>query len=391
MKQCRFFPIFLLSAFLFVQCTWAQPKQHVIRATSRKVSINDGGYFKKNSWTISPKARPDIYTAERTRKTKWVTFYTDIDSISVKVKPGTRYNFVILFNGTDSCYTQIASAIPPAVKLNERIETHDTIPFILSAHNAIAVKAVLNNVDTVTLHFDLSGYNISLLRSIIAAKTHLFSNQPDQKRMNKVTKLQIGTLVLTDPDIYTTEVTARDMDGRIGWNIFDDKILEINYDLGLLIIHSKLPKITHGYIKSGLNFERSFGYIKGTFKIADKKYTGDFFMDTGSEQALILDSTWVSSNGFPNNLKQIKTTTLTDPRGKKYETKTVLAPNFNLDAFALTNVPALILGSKNPAGFAINFLGNDVLKRFNMILDLKTDHIYLKPDKLMSVAYHDNL
>src|SRR5579872_784313 len=96
-----------------VEVVFAQSKLPVIKATSRKVSINDGGYLDKNAWNLSPKARPDVYTADRTRKTKWVTFYTDIDSITIKVKPGGRYNFVILLNGHDSCYTQVASAIPP--------------------------------------------------------------------------------------------------------------------------------------------------------------------------------------------------------------------------------------------------------------------------------------
>src|SRR5437868_6014117 len=108
MKNLTLLPLIFLSSLSF-----AQTNLLVVKATSKRVSIKDGNQFNKNSWTLSPIARPDVYTAERTRKTKWVTFYTNIDSIKVKVKPGTRYNFVILFNGKDSCFTQIASAVPP--------------------------------------------------------------------------------------------------------------------------------------------------------------------------------------------------------------------------------------------------------------------------------------
>src|ERR1041385_7446849 len=107
---------YLLPFILLTSLSIAQTKLPVIKAASKRVSIKDGDQFSKNSWSLSPTARPDIYTAERTRKTKWVIFYTDIDSIKVKVKPGTRYNFVILFNDKDSCYTQIASAVPPEDK-----------------------------------------------------------------------------------------------------------------------------------------------------------------------------------------------------------------------------------------------------------------------------------
>src|ERR1700743_302292 len=102
-----------ITLLLIIQTTFAQHKLPIIKATSKKVSIKDGDFLDKNSWTLTPSARPDIFTADRTRKTKYVTFYTDIDSIRVKVKPGMRFNFVILYNGKDSCYTQIASAIPP--------------------------------------------------------------------------------------------------------------------------------------------------------------------------------------------------------------------------------------------------------------------------------------
>jgi len=61
-----------------------------------------------------------------------------------------------------------------------------------------------------------------------------------------------------------------------------------------------------------------------------------------------------------------------------------------INGFDLTNIPTCILGGKNPTGFEINYLGNDLLKRFNIILDFKNDRMYLKPNKLMGVAYIAN-
>jgi hypothetical protein len=103
MKILLLLPLLFLSSFSI-----AQKKLQVIKATSKSVAIKDGNELDKNAWTLSPKARPDVFTAERTRKTKYVIFYTDIDSIKVKVKPGSRYDFVILLNGKDSCYTRIS-------------------------------------------------------------------------------------------------------------------------------------------------------------------------------------------------------------------------------------------------------------------------------------------
>ena len=395
MKKIILLPFFLL----FTAILFAQQKLPVIKATSKSVAVRDGDYLDKNAWSLSPKIRPDIFTADRTRKTKWVTFYTDIDSIRVKVKPGSVFDFVVLLNGKDSCYTRIVSAIPPNDLNKNEVAVNDTIPFTLTSFNAICVQAIINGTDTLKMHFDASAFDFRLTRDAVLKKTKLLSNQPDAlagktapdyNKMNKVFTLQMGNKVWSNPPLGTTKLTAHDMDGRFGWNLFEGKQVEIDYDRMLLIIHSALPKDLKGYVRSKMEFARSFPYIRGTFAIAGKKYTGNFMMDTGSEEAIILDSAWVNEQNFPKDLKLIRSSVLRDPHGVKYETRIVMSPGFNINGFGLANIPTLLLPAKNPAGFPINFLGNDILKRFNMILDFENDYVYLKPNKLMAVKYMES-
>src|SRR3569833_1288232 len=301
----------LLSLIFLTSFSFAQTKLPVIKATSKRVSIKDGNLFSKNSWSLSPSARPDIYTAERTRKTKWVTFYTDIDSIRVKVKPGTRYNFVILFNGKDSCYTQIASAVPPEDKAVQKVVAIDTIPFTLTSYNAIAFKAIVNGTDSVNLHFDTGSWDFRLTKDAIVRKTKLLSGQmgstPSFSKLNKVSKLQIGKLIINNPDFAATDVTAHDMDGRFGWNLFEGKQVELDFDKSLMIVHSgKLIKAPKGYVKSELVFRNSFMIVKGAMEKGDQLLPGDFLMDTGSGQAIILDSAWSASADFAKGLQLIR-------------------------------------------------------------------------------------
>ncbi|QKJ29752.1 hypothetical protein HQ865_08265 [Mucilaginibacter mali] len=390
--------LFLYLPILFAHTLFAQSKLPVIRATAKSVSVKDGEFLNKNSWTLTPSARPDVFTADRTREAKYVTFYTDIDSIRVQVKPGTRYNFVILLNGKDSCFTQVASAIPPEDKFKNVAATHDTIPFTLTTHDAIAVKAVINNTDTLMLHLDLSSFDVHLTRDAILKKTHLLVTQPDAiagkvtpnfNKMAKVTRLQMGQVVFTDPPVSTTGSTAHEMDGRFAWNLFEGKTIELDYDKSLIIIHNNLAKIPKGYQRSKLIFNRSNALVRGSFKIDGKVYTGNFSMDTGSETAMIVDSGWVGKQHLPvDRLKLIKSMTFSDPQNRTFQSNVVLTPSYTINNFPLGNVPALILSSKiNPAGYELNFLGNDLLKRFNMLLDLKNDFIYLKPNHLIDVKY----
>jgi len=80
---------FLLVLFITGQSLFAQQNLPIIRATSKIVDIRDGDDFQKANWTISPKLKPDIYQTNN----KKVTFYTDLDSITFKVKPNQKYSF----------------------------------------------------------------------------------------------------------------------------------------------------------------------------------------------------------------------------------------------------------------------------------------------------------
>lgn len=373
--------------------------KRMIKASSKQVTVNDGGRVTKNSWTLSPQIKPDVFIADRTRKTKWVTFYTDLDSIRVKVKPGTRHDFVILLNGTDSCYTQIASAIAPEEKTKGG-RASDTIPFTLSAYNAIHVKAILDGQDTLNLHFDVGSFDFHFTKDAILHKTRLLpdrndalagKSKGDYQHLKPALSLQMGSLTWKSPDIIPTGITSHRMDGRFGWNLFEGKTVEINYDKNCLIIRSGLPKQMKGYVKSELEFMEFFVCINGAIKIGSNVYAGRFLMDTGSDQAIILDKDWTARQQFPHDsLKLIKSSTLTDPRGVSYETKVVEMPRFKLNGFELRNIPAYILSSRNPVGFEVNYLGNDLLKRFNMILDFKNDAVYLKPNGLMKLEYRQS-
>jgi len=97
--------IFSLALVLFVNVLFAQVNLPTIKATSKKVDVRDGDNFMKGDWNITPEAKPDIYTTSS--KGKKVTFYTDLDSISVRITTTTKFDFIILLNDTTKALTEI--------------------------------------------------------------------------------------------------------------------------------------------------------------------------------------------------------------------------------------------------------------------------------------------
>lgn len=88
---------------MLIHSLFAQNEMPIIKATSTLVDIKDDDHLRKNAWSIVPEADPDVYTTSAQE----VTFYTDIDSISFKLKPNDQYDFVILLNEKDSARTRI--------------------------------------------------------------------------------------------------------------------------------------------------------------------------------------------------------------------------------------------------------------------------------------------
>ena len=121
--------IYLFLLLILNQEIFAQKNLPTIKANSLNVHIRvDDDYFLKGGWTLDSTKKPDIFSigSKWLYETKKVTFTTDIDSISVNIKPNSKYNFIILLKEKTPCYIQIATLSNP-IFMNKKI----VIPLLL--------------------------------------------------------------------------------------------------------------------------------------------------------------------------------------------------------------------------------------------------------------------
>lgn len=99
----------LLILFFIILKSFSQPSNlPSIHTTSNKIDIKDGNTITRGNWTLMPVYKPDVYkTAISKNETRKITFYSDIDSISFEVEKNKIYNFNIILNKKDTCWTQI--------------------------------------------------------------------------------------------------------------------------------------------------------------------------------------------------------------------------------------------------------------------------------------------
>lgn len=368
--------------FLVVQYLFAQQNLPLIRATSKDIKILDGDDLQQGS--LVPELKPDIYVYHRSGKLKKIVYYTDIDSVSFEVKPGDTYDFAILLNNKDTCYQKITSENPNKVNYYNSIKkmsAHDTIPFVLGANNAIHIKGKINNSDTLDLIFD-TGASVGVLSD---------EGRDKKAELNKENKNKFefaGITIENSPAIFVDYNGNLHAGGVIGYNAFENKIVEINYDKSIMVIHDSMENVSKSYSVNDMKWKGSALNIECVLNTGSKKTKELFIFDTGSKWALSADKSFAAKNQLYDIMPKVGTRRAKGVDGKTIKSNTYTLPQLIIGGLSLTNVPIDLELPSDGEGLKQNILGNDVLKRFNVILDYKNGLIYLQPNSLTNSAYN---
>ncbi|KOS07242.1 hypothetical protein AM493_15260 [Flavobacterium akiainvivens] len=257
---------------------------------------------------------------------------------------------------------------------------HDTIPFTLTEYNNIKLQCVVNQ-DTLSLKFD-SGTTGVLLTYDALAKTRGIDTI---KRTNTI---KMGGQFWDKQRVYPVVLSGQGTDGRFGWDLFAGKVLEIDYDKSLFIVHNTLPKPGRGWEKFAIEYSNTLFCINGNLEINGKKYPNKFLFDTGYQRTIMLDSGWIAQQHYPKDeLPVIKKVIMHNGMGEEVPVITVSNEKLNLGKLSLKDIPVQLMTGVNPAWPGIHILGNEVLKRYNTIFDFKENIVYLKPNTLLNAEY----
>ncbi|MCC7454774.1 MAG: hypothetical protein IT222_11445 [Crocinitomix sp.] len=386
----------IIFALLFItQTGFSQGKVPIIRANSKSVSVLDGEHYRPSWWYIMPEKNPDIYEVENPKKPHNVIFYTDVDTISFDVKLNETYDFIILLNGKDSCLTRISTIPPKAIayrrECNNCIAISDTIPFSLKLDNKTYIKAKLNNSDLVSFQFDL-GATACILKESMADDCNIIWDGTAEMgsvsgstsvKSSKNNQIQTGNLIWDSVGIFSTKHTNWGSKGIIGNSLFQDKIVELNYDNNIIVLHKTLPAISNDYIKVEMQIRDGVPYIPVTIDNGKIKAKNWYMFDNGYDNCLLVDNKFSKSNGLYGTMKVVGHRN-NSMNGK---TETVVVPKLFIGDYELNNVPIDLQNSDDKQPYDRIIAGNDLLKRFNVIIDYQNNFIYLKPNKLIYEKY----
>jgi len=265
----------------------------------------------------------------------------------------------------------------------------DSMTMKMNEQNTIYVKAVFNKIDTLTLNFDTGTTELVLTNELM--KNRL---KTPVKLYNTPYELKLGNSVFKTK-VYDAELTGHGTDGRFGWDLFSGKTVELNYDKELLVIHSTLPdyvKTDKGFSKSDLQFYQDLLLINGEIKQGKTINQDLFLFDTGYQRTAMLDQDLLAAGGFSSEkMEVIKKVIMRGAKGNEIPVITSKLQALTIGRFQLKNVPVQQTTTNKPLRDKnIHILGNEVLKRFNIFLDLQKNQVYLKPNRHYKDDYIDN-
>ncbi|MDC1067534.1 retropepsin-like aspartic protease [Candidatus Kapabacteria bacterium] len=375
----------------------------VLRSKSPVISVQDGNNNYKDSWTISPYLELDEYVPKIFKGEKTVLFYSDIDTISFIVKPNKQYDFVVLLNNGEKAYTRIntdttksASFVEQKIlsysrKIDKEMFFYDTIPFRVGKDHRIHIKGKINNSSYLDFVFDTGANSIIIVSSLVGNKVNMLMDGESLNsgaggknviQTSSSNTLEVENLAWESIKIVSIGYQNPSFDGVIGWTSFEDKIVEIDYQREILVIYNKSIDIPSDYKKMDTKIIKGIPYIKGSVTVNNKDSFGWFEFDTGSDGSFSISHNFDYIHNLSKEMDLVATSVATGSSGAKWTTDNYLLPILRLGELEIHQVPVSIR-SEDPKGVGyLDILGNNLLKKFNAIIDFKENIIYLKPNNL---------
>ena len=393
----HFIVFFLPVIFLVPRAAPAQSELPVLKTSSRSLDIQDGARLLKGVWMVDPAVALDVYYARISAKEKRVVFISDIDSIAFDVQPGREYDFVVLLNGKDACRTRLSTIRQSYRRLDQSsAEGPVAIPITLR-HGKPHLQGTVNNSTTLDLIFDTGADSNVLYPSATGKRARLEfdgttintgtggTTVRDSSRDNR---LEIAGLQWDHQPVIYVEKQADAADGIIGYPIFEDKILEIDYDRMVMIVYDTLPRHAVEFAKIPMPFSGSLTAVEAVLANGERTISGLFNLDTGGTGTLMVNRAFAAAHGLYGTMRKLGTSKSGGVGSGTVHNEIARLPELMIAGFTLRDVPIHIElpsdGPKTPPGGSLCM---EVLDRFNIILDYSRYEAYFKPNTLFNAPF----
>ncbi|WCO02242.1 aspartyl protease family protein [Psychroserpens ponticola] len=317
-----------------------------------------------------------------------------------------KNTLILLFlSAIASSFSQNEFSLPSLEKDKIRFDLVGNLIIIPVELNGVELSFVLDSGVSKPILFNLAhvdSLQINKVETILIRG--LGGGEPIEAIRSKQNFLRVGDAININQDIYMvfdnsinfTPRLGRPVHGIIGYDLFKNFIVEINYASKYIVLHR--PD-TYKYKSCkrcetfNLSFYKNKPYVTGEIEVDSTFIPLNLLIDTGSSDAL-----WIFENE-DKGLVPTENMYFEDFLGKGLSGniygKRSKIEKFKLKSFVLNNVNTAFPDSTSISFARKNIkrsgsVSGEVLKRFNIIVDYKNRKLTLKKNKNFKSAFSYN-
>jgi len=305
---------------------------------------------------------------------------------------------LVFYTASTYCFAQELLKPQPQAKFVTRF------PFSQYSGGVMIVHALLNDIpDTLNFILDTGSGGISL-DSATCAFYNVKSSFSDtvvtgMGSAHKVKfaydqKLHLPGLSLTDVDFHInnyevlTSVYGEKIDGIIGYSFFKKYIVKINFDS----LHIEV--FTPGEIKyprAGTLLRPAFTTLPiQNLSIKDRrKIDFNFYFDTGAGLCFLMSEAFANDSAILSKKRKL-IYTQAEGMGGRLQMQLTVIRSLQVGHYKFRNVPTYIFSDTyNVTSYPYvgGLLGNDLLRRFNLVVNYPQREIHLQPNSHFTDAF----
>ena len=278
------------------------------------------------------------------------------------------------------------------------------IPFVLGEDNRIYVTAFVNGSDSLRFLVDTGASSIVLNTNSPKLKNYIQAGQIvdnlGSSGENKIlysdnNSVRIGTVQYDKAGCAHIPYPPEYWDGVLGLNGLAAFNIEINYDDFKIYCYPKdTLEVEEAFISFPFVYKYNVPFIELPIRLHGTLYPLNLEVDTGSDRVIDLNTPFVHKNNLLETQKPFAISRIESSDGGSGELKNVYFDEVIVGPYRLPKVAGAfstldsgMLSKEDIDGM----IGNNFLKRFNMLIDFQNQKIYLQPNNFLYTPFYDFL
>ena len=279
------------------------------------------------------------------------------------------------------------------------------IPFHLAGDNRIYVTAFVNGSDSLNFLVDTGASSLVLNTNSPRLQGYIHKGEETDNlgatgsstvEYSHDNSVKIGTIQYEKAGCAHIPYPPEYWDGVVGLNALRAFNIEINYDDMTIYCYSKKVPLetTSGLIPFTFEYKYDVPFITLPVKISGNEYDLLLEVDTGSDRVIDLNTPFVKSHNLLDTQKPFAISHISSSDEGGGELRNVFFDEVSVGPYILPKVAGAFstltegMLSKSDIDGTI---GNNFLKRFNMIIDFKAKTLYLQPNNYFWTPFYDFL